>query len=75
MKITEEFSISVKRFYLPITLIRKCPNCGYSCKKDLRIDYLSYPTINKKEHIYFYCNDCGHEFNINATLKISLEIE
>jgi len=75
LEITKEFDLEVKRFYLPIQIERNCPKCGTKCEHDLSQDYLSYPTVNKKESIYFYCNECEHEFEIDVKLKISLEAD
>jgi len=33
-EINGEFEINVKRFYLPITIKRKCPKCGNLCEND-----------------------------------------
>ena len=69
-----KFELGVKRFYLPIQIKRNCPNCDNQCVRDLSSDYLSYPTLNAKEQMYFYCEKCGTEFEIDVILQIGLQI-
>ena len=73
-EIKEEFDIEVKRFYLPIEVERKCPQCYNPCKKNLGEDYLSYPVGNKVEPLHFYCDVCDTEFEADSILKISMEV-
>jgi len=75
IEINEEFDIEMKRFYLPISIKRECSKCGNICEHDLSINYLSYPTINKNNELYFYCDNCDNEFTINSVLRISLDVE
>lgn len=73
IKIKSEFELEVKRFYLPVKIERDCPDCGTKCVLDLDSNYLSYPTVNKKEQGHCYCDVCDTEFEFDLTLKISLE--
>lgn len=75
IEIKEEFELNIKRFYLPIIIKRKCPNCNNECEEDLGYSYLSYPTVNKKERLHFYCPECDCEFEIDRILKISLQLD
>ena len=61
-----------KRLCLPgITVKSTCPNCGLLYEKDLSTDYLSYgdPTI------YFYCEGCEHEWQVECNLTIKLTVK
>jgi len=74
LKITEIVELQIKRFYLPIKLKKECPRCGKSSESDLSMEYLSYPTVNGKESIPFYCDACDSWFAADATLRISIEV-
>lgn len=70
----DEFTIDVKRFYVP-GLEAKCPTCGKKCTHD----YLSYPVANKAEDVTFYCSKCDDagkpaEFDRKVTVRVSVEI-
>jgi hypothetical protein len=79
----ETFDIEVKRFYLPIVIKAKCPDCGREMKRDLSNDYLSYPTIGRPERLTF-CHDTeemdprgwhkDHEFFVDVLLSVDLKI-
>lgn len=43
--------INCKRLYLPIKIVDTCPECGVEVTKTLSSDYLSYPVLNRVEHI------------------------
>ena len=75
IEIKDEVEISEKRFYLPVEIKRGCPDCRSKCITDLSMHYLNYPTLNKKEKIYFYCIDCETEFECDIILKLSIEAE
>jgi len=75
IEVKKKFEIDVKRFYLPIVIKRKCPNCGNECEFDLDSDYLSYPTVNKKERITFYCDECDINFEVDSIIRINLEVD
>ena len=66
----EPFELEIKKYNIQIQ--KECPHCGHSCERDLGSDYLSYPTVNQKESTYFYCDNCGGEFEIDIILKISI---
>jgi len=75
LEIKDKVQLSVKRFYLPVKIERNCPSCNNKCKVDLDSNYLSYPTVNQKEQIYFCCNECDQEFEIDTILKISIQAD
>jgi hypothetical protein len=48
--------LEVKRFYVPGVIVEStCPNCGSKKEKDLSVEYFDYPSINKSQDFYFYC--------------------
>lgn len=75
LEIKDKVELSIKRFYLPIKIERSCPGCNNECEVDLNDNYLSYPTVNQKEQICFYCNECDQEFGVDAILKISIQAD
>ena len=74
LKVSENVELDIKRFYLPIKIERECPRCGAEGISDLSRDYLSYPTVNGRECIPFYCDSCNDWFGVDAVLRISLEL-
>ena len=74
IEIKEQYEIPVKRFYLPLKIIKKCPTCGGDCETDFSSNYLSYPVINKELSSYFYCDKCDSEFQYNIELKVSVNV-
>lgn len=72
IKLEGDFSIDVKRFYLPFIFNVECPHCGEKIEKDLNDQYLSYPDVNKEEEAYFYCDECEGEFEVPFTLEINI---
>ena len=41
----ETFTIEMKRFYLPLVIEAKCPECGELVERDCADDYLSYVEV------------------------------
>ena len=74
-KVHGEKSLEIKRFYLPIKFSVNCPHCGASNEKDFDDDYLSYPTINKKEAVYMCCDNCDDEYEFDVCLSVGLEVD
>ena len=71
----EEFSIDVKRFYVPFVVEIYCPDCKNKIESNLSDNYLSYPEVNKIEPITFYCSECNGEFEMDSILRVSLDID
>lgn len=75
IELKEEFCIEVKRFYVPFVAKVKCPSCNNGNSLDLEeTDYMSYPTLNKKEAYYLCCEKCDCEYEIDLTLKMSVSV-
>ncbi len=74
IKIEGSQELEIKRFYLPVVIKDKCPNCDGEISQDLEDQYLSYPTLNKAENIHLECESCDLEFQIPITLRISLDV-
>ncbi len=75
IKLNDKFEIEVKRFYVPLKITVNCPHCNEEKKIDLRDDYLSYPTLNEPEAIYQYCEHCENEFEFDATIRMSVDVD
>lgn len=69
-----ENGVEVKRFYIPIIIDVPCTKCGEVCKHDFSDKYLMYPTINKPESVGVFCEKCDDHFNVNVTLRMSLDV-
>lgn len=69
----DKSTIEVKRLYLPFALIEDCPHCGEEVEKDLEDQYLSYPVLNGKETIYFYCEGCNEDFQRCIILDVTIK--
>lgn len=72
--VTGEFEVGVKRFYLPIEIKRNCPSCNTRLTCDLEKNYLFEPSINKKETITFFCDECDDHYHADAVLKVELHV-
>lgn len=70
-----KFEIEVKRFYLPVKFDIQCPHCGAINPIDLESQYLSYPTVNKKESEYRECDHCDKEFEFDIKVEVGVEID
>ena len=80
MKVLENVGVGTeltKRFYLDDVVITKECSCGAVMEKDLSSDYLSYPMVGYPENIYFYCDECGTEYEdaVKVTVIINLLVE
>lgn len=63
--------IEVKRFYLEgVQINYTCPVCG---DKDIYNEYLSYPDINKPTTIGIWCRECGHEWDENIQINVTIQ--
>lgn len=66
--------LAIKRFYVPIKVSDRCPDCSTTVKMDLlNEEQLSYPTVNGLNDLYFYCNNCDEEWTKEVKLTIKLE--
>lgn len=75
IKVQGNIELGIKRFYIPVKIKKQCPECGNNCDVDLDENYLSYPEINGKESVYFYCTNCKCEFKTYVILQLSLEVD
>lgn len=67
--------LDIKRFYIPGVILEvDCPQCGQTLQQDLEHDYLSFPSLDKPETVYFYCDECGLE-EIEGQIVLHLSIE
>ncbi len=63
-----------KRQYVPIIVRVDCPNpnCGSVICRDLTNSYLSYPVVGEEVEMFFECEDCYYNFEVQATLNLTL---
>lgn len=64
-----------KRTYLPFIIKAPCPECNKMCKVDLTKFPLEYPVIGEPNMVYFLCDKCDEDFQINVVLNITLTLE
>jgi len=71
----ESIDIDVKRFYMEgVEIHDECPECKTVAIRDLGQQYLSFPSTNSTMSEGMYCEPCGHEWDVDVVLKMSLEI-
>lgn len=64
-----------KRTYLPFLLKVQCPACETRFTKNLASEeYLSHPAWNSDFKFGIYCDECGHEWNVQLRLTVTLEV-
>ena len=59
-----------KRVNLPVVISDTCGECGTKCSRDYKVNYLDYPIVNAETIVYFYCDECDHDW----TKKVKIEI-
>lgn len=62
-----------KRFYLEGFKVKKDCICGVTLEEDVKLEY---PVVGYPEMMYFYCDECGEEYedSVEVTVNISLEV-
>lgn len=64
--------LGIKRFYLEgVTVTDPCPHCGE--EQEMMEEYLSYPKMNKKIQLDFYCPECDCDWKAPAILEVRLK--
>lgn len=58
-----------KRFYHAFIFFDDCPECG---TEDANEHYLSYPVPDMPARVHFECNDCGHDWERNVVVTVSV---
>ncbi len=80
---TGQLDLGVKRFYLPFSIVSRCPKCGRTVTRDLEEAYLSYPTIGAPECIHMYCCEedangdeqgCCHEWPVSVQIDLTMKV-
>lgn len=69
-RLVDKFQVDVKRFHLPFEVSQGCPACGVVCTRDLRRDYVDYPTLRESHDVHGYCDACGHAWPMNIVIDI-----
>ena len=63
-----------KRFLIPVTLQEKCPECKTKCETDMYEEgMIEYPSINAPTPVYFYCENCDHEWDAFIEIRIKVK--
>lgn len=73
----DRFEIQDKRFQSPFVVKSECCKCRKTVVKDMRYDYIGYPTVNEPFRINFYCecDDGGdNEWAEMVILRVRLEV-
>ncbi len=73
--LSKPFELEIKRCYLPVVVEAFCPECKTKCIQDLGDNYLSYPTLNGEEELYFCCENEGCENEFSKYINIGLNIQ
>lgn len=72
----DSFSVDVKRFYIPGTIISDtCAKCQNDCEFDLGDYYLAYPSANTVMNFNCNCSECSHTWSVSIQLHISVSLE
>ena len=77
----------LKRGYLPFKVHSACPECGKEKSVDVTDHYISHPTLNGNEEVYFGCYHeeqdadgewinagCDEEWSVEVFLRFSVEV-
>lgn len=74
IKLKKDFTLNYQML-LPFKLDTNCIECGAVCRVDFSKDFdaLYYTKINKPDHIWIWCMECGVEFE--KKIKITVEME
>lgn len=64
---------SVKRFYVPFTVLDDCPKCGKEQSTDLEQEYLQHPSLKKPNHVGMWCESCKHGWT--AWVRLTLDVQ
>jgi len=70
----DPFSLDIKRCYLPMVVHDNCPQCGAPHTRDIREDYLSYPSTNKCCPIGMYCEACDRSWAVNIKFGFTAQV-
>ncbi len=73
MNVRNGTDINVKRLYLDgVGFEEPCPNCHKPHAVDLGESCLSHPQVGVPEEVFFYCEDCDIEYDIDVVLNITV---
>lgn len=64
---------SVKRFFVPFTVLDDCPKCGKERSTDLEQEYLQHPYLTKPNHVAMWCESCQHGWT--AWVRLTLDVQ
>lgn len=67
--------LNIKRMYLPgLTIKSNCPKCGREESKDFSRDYLADAKVGSPTPVYFFCDDCTDDWQVQVQISITLEV-
>ena len=66
-------SCSVKRFFVPFTVMDDCPKCGKERSTDLEQEYLQNPYLKKPNYVSMWCESCQHGWT--AWVRLTLDVQ
>ena len=67
--------LPMKRFYFDKQHTFTCTYCNAKIEIDFNNDYLSYPLIGVWDTGYWYCEECGKDFEYEYKLEIMLNVK
>jgi len=65
--------LSIKRLYLPFTILWQCPQCGHKNELNLEHDYISDPPVGCKYDEMVVCWECGHEDTVKLIINVEVK--
>ena len=66
-------SVSIKRFFVPFTVMDDCPKCGKERSTDLEQEYLQHPSLKKPNYVSMWCESCQHGWT--AWVRLTLDLQ
>lgn len=64
--------LDIKRFYIGKDVSVNCPMCSHENILDGKHNYLSYPDTGKKNELYFCCQHCDCDLEIDVYIDVKI---
>ena len=75
-KIAKGAELQLKRCYLfaGVSLVGKCPNCHSKFEEEIEGDCIGYPRLGEKYEYGVYCDECGHEWEEDIIIDMTVRL-